>query len=75
MTYQRRTAAIALCLSAANAHAGPVVYVDDDAPPDGDGLSWATAYRFLQDGSEDLDGSGVVDFGDLLLILGAWGPC
>ncbi len=25
------------------------VYVDDDAPPGGDGLSWNTAYRFLQD--------------------------
>ena len=27
-----------------------VVYVDDDAPAGGDGTSWATAYRFLQDG-------------------------
>ncbi|MHC4067536.1 MAG: right-handed parallel beta-helix repeat-containing protein, partial [Planctomycetota bacterium] len=26
-----------------------VVYVDDDASPAGDGLSWATAHRFLQD--------------------------
>ncbi len=26
-------------------------------------------------GPEDLDGSGTVDFGDLLLLLAAWGPC
>jgi hypothetical protein len=32
------------------AQAGGVLYVDDDAPPGGDGLSWATACRFLQDG-------------------------
>ncbi len=30
--------------------AGPVFYVDDDAPLGGDGLSWETAFRFLQDG-------------------------
>ncbi len=23
----------------------------------------------------DLDGSGVVDFRDLLIVLGSWGPC
>ncbi len=26
-------------------------------------------------GPEDLDGNGVVDFGDLLIVLSAWGPC
>ena len=26
-----------------------ILYVDDDAPPGGDGLSWETAFRFLQD--------------------------
>ncbi len=26
-----------------------ILYVDDDAPPGGDGLSWNTAYRFLAD--------------------------
>jgi hypothetical protein len=26
------------------------IYVDDDAPPDGDGLSWATAFKYLWDG-------------------------
>ena len=29
---------------------GSVLYVDDDAPAGGDGLSWETAFRFLQDG-------------------------
>jgi hypothetical protein len=28
--------------------AGTVLYVDDDAPPGGDGLAWSTAHRFLQ---------------------------
>ena len=28
---------------------GEIIYVDDDAPPGGDGASWTTAFRFLQD--------------------------
>ena len=28
---------------------GGTIYVDDDAPPGGDGSSWETAYTFLQD--------------------------
>jgi len=35
------------------AWAGTVIYVDDDAPLGGDGMSWDTAYRFLQDGLAD----------------------
>ena len=31
------------------AQGGGQVYVDDDAPLGGDGTSWATAYRYLQD--------------------------
>ena len=27
------------------------------------------------DRPEDLDGSGTVDFGDLLIVLAAWGGC
>ena len=26
-------------------------------------------------GRKDLDGNGVVDFGDLLILLANWGPC
>ena len=31
------------------AHGGAILFVDDDAPPGGDGTTWDTAYRFLQD--------------------------
>lgn len=32
-----------------SAQGGSILYVDDDANAGGDGLSWETAYRFLQD--------------------------
>ena len=32
---------------------GKVIYVDDDANAPGDGKSWATAYRYLQDALAD----------------------
>ncbi|MHC4108949.1 MAG: right-handed parallel beta-helix repeat-containing protein, partial [Planctomycetota bacterium] len=35
---------------AAGAHGGSIVYVNQSAPCDGDGLSWATAYCDLQSG-------------------------
>ena len=38
------------------AYAGSVLYVDDDATPGGDGQSWETAYRFLQDALANADG-------------------
>jgi hypothetical protein len=38
-----------LTLLAGHALASDVRYVDDDAPPGGNGLSWDTAYTFLQD--------------------------
>lgn len=43
--------ALAMLATAASAARGgpPVVYVDDDAPAGGNGQSWATAFRDLQD--------------------------
>jgi len=35
-----------------------VRYVDDDAPPGGDGTSWTTAYRYLQDALAEAAASG-----------------
>ncbi len=37
--------------------ADKVIYVDDDAPPAGDGTSWTTAYTFLQDALADANSS------------------
>ncbi len=40
------------------ANAGGILYVDDDAPFGGDGLTWATPYRFLQDALAAASASG-----------------
>ncbi len=42
------------------AHA-QIRYVDDDAPLLGDGLSWDTAYRFLQDALAEAAGNPAID--------------
>ena len=42
--------------------------------PDGNGNQRNELFP-LQIGFRDLDGSGVVGFGDLLTVLSAWGPC
>lgn len=47
-TSLRRTALAALFASAGAAAAQPVLYVDADAPPGGDGLAWASALDDLQ---------------------------
>jgi predicted outer membrane repeat protein len=39
---------VALCGFAGDAHGGSILYVNDDAPPDGDGSSWATALNDLE---------------------------
>ena len=41
---------IVFSLGIVSTSAETVIYVDDDAPLGGDGKSWETAYRFLQDG-------------------------
>ena len=48
---------IALATATAG-HGGTIRYVDDDAPLGGDGTSWDTAYRFLQDALTDASGGG-----------------
>ena len=40
---------VAMVLAVAGGACAKVIYVDDDAPPGGDGSSWTTAYTFLQD--------------------------
>ncbi len=54
-------AALALGLSWSVFGVGSVVHVDDDAPPGGDGASWDTAYRFLQDGLTSAAKGGVTE--------------
>ena len=48
-------------LLGSRAEAGTALYVDDDAPAGGNGSSWKTAYRFLQDAlaAAGKPGSGV----------------
>ncbi len=53
---------IAMFLISGAAHGGDVLYVDDDAPPGGDGTSWNTPYRFLQDAMTDAGGGGGLPF-------------
>jgi len=48
-----------LLLCAAPLAAGSVLYVDDDAEPGGDGQSWETAFRFLQDALDAAQPPGV----------------
>jgi hypothetical protein len=63
--FQARAFAVALAASILAAGpvalAGEIVYVDDDAPPGGDGATWKSAYRFLQDAltAAQQPGSGI----------------
>jgi len=43
------------------AQAGAIRFVDDDASPGGDGQSWNTAYRFLQDALFDAAGDATIN--------------
>ncbi len=54
----RVLAGAAVVVLSSAAQAGPVLYVDDDAPPAGDGAGWGTAYRFLADALADAAGGG-----------------
>jgi hypothetical protein len=54
-------AGISATLVSTAVHGGTVLYVDDDAPPPGDGLGWATAYPSLQDALAVAAGGGVTE--------------
>ena len=60
-----------ILLGSANAHGGSILFVDDDAPLGGDGLSWETAYRFLQDALTNASGGGV---SEIHIAQGAYTP-
>lgn len=45
-------------VAASTASGQSVLYVDDDAPAGGDGLTWATAHKYLQDALTAAAGSG-----------------
>ena len=64
-------ATIAIFIISVAAHGGGVLYVDDDAPLGGDGTSWNTAYRFLQDGLTVADGGG---FAEIRVGQGSYTP-
>jgi hypothetical protein len=51
--------AAAIMLAASGAASAATLYVDDGAPAGGDGTSWASAYRFLQDALTDATGGGI----------------
>ena len=53
------TAFVMMLTLTAAVHAGSVLFVDDDARPGGDGTTWDTAYRFLQDALADAAQGGV----------------
>ncbi len=58
-TTSTATAFVMMLTLTAAVHAGSVLFVDDDAPPGGDGTTWDTAYRFLQDALTNASGGGV----------------
>ncbi len=54
-------AMIAMFAISSAAHGAGVPHVNDDAPPGGDGRSWNTAFRFLQDALADACGGGIAE--------------
>ncbi|MEE8153571.1 MAG: integrin alpha [Phycisphaerales bacterium] len=64
-------ALIAMLLLSSIAHGGGLLFVDDDAPPGGDGKSWDTAYRFVADA---LVAAGKGQVGEIRVAQGVYQP-
>ena len=60
-------------LAVSTAHAGVNLHVDDDAPPGGDGLSWASAYQDLQDALDEALGPAFAA-GEIRVAQGTYFP-
>ena len=61
-----------IVLASAPVSAGEgVIYVNQDAAPGGNGTSWQTAYRYLQDGLSEAGGQG---FGEIWVAKGTYRP-
>ncbi|MCG8405064.1 MAG: hypothetical protein MI923_07705 [Phycisphaerales bacterium] len=61
-----------LLVCAAVATAQPVRFVDDDAPPGGDGLNWSTAYKCLQDAL--FEATGNTNITEIRVAQGTYKP-
>ena len=72
MAFTRQLARMVAVALFSSAQAGTVRYVDDDAPLGGDGLSWDTAYRYLQDALTEAAGDPGVDE---IEFFSSRGPC
>ncbi len=61
---------IAIFVISGAAHGGGVLYVDDDAPPGGDGTSWESAFNDLTEAllAADPDGNGHANNADALWV-------
>lgn len=74
----RAAACISLLGTAAGVHAQPLeLYVDDDAPGGGDGLSWGTAFRSLTDALDLVRSrveSGLGGHSDIRVAQGVYVP-
>ena len=51
---------------------GPIAYVDDSAAPDGDGISWVTAFDDLQDALDAV--GGIVVITEIWVATGSYRP-
>ena len=68
----RRIVIVAVLGVFSSAQAGTLLYVDDDAPLGGDGLSWNTAYKFLQDALFEAAGNATIN--EIRVAQGAHEP-